>query len=67
MDGTLRDVARKSCSQKKKKGKEKSASKLCVVSLSLGHKWLKKKTLFSQLPCKVNQKDETEFTGKLQD
>lgn len=27
----------------------------------------KKKTLFSQLPCKVNQKDETEFTGKLQD
>jgi len=37
MDGTLRDVARKSCSQKKKKGKEKSASKLCVVSLSLGH------------------------------
>lgn len=38
MDGTSRDTARKSCSQKKKKKeKEKSASKLCVVSLSLGH------------------------------
>ena len=37
MDGTLRDVARKSCSQKKKKKKKKRASKLCVVSLSLGH------------------------------